>query len=667
MKKIILCLAAVAAFTACTKDDTTTPADGNKDLVLTFEAGTSATEEEVGKASRAGYDGLKSIWHAGDEVGLTIDANNINLHFTQESGSLASDGTRVRYTGSVNNSVSGNVTATAYFPYNAGTSVSGQTITTSFPATQPYVASGYKGLPLFAKYTGDYSALSLQFKNLFSVVKLTLNKGVSLPATVNLQKIYFKGNNNENISGAMVVDMSGATPVVSHTGTGKTVMLDLGAGVELTTVPKTFYIAVPAINYANGYSFTFITDQGQVTKSAKNTGANYAVNKIYAAPALTINSLSLVSIPDPNLRNVLEQLGLISILDPLNGLVSITTAGLQAVSLDISGKNIADLTGLSNFPALVTLKAGNNNLVSVDLSKLTLLTNLDLSANQLTSLNLAANTALLSLNLSGNQLTGLNLAANVALLDLDVSSNALTSLDLHNNILLTSLKVYGNPLVTLNISGLTLMTSLFLDSANPATNAISGLTLTIPANATVQNLIATAMTVSPWTAFVCLNNPTIQSIDLSGNVKLLSANVSGNVNLSSLNFSGNLLQTTLRTSGSTLATLNISGMPVLATLYLNTGSTNCINLGTLTVPANATVQNLIADGALVGLVWTRFVCASNPVVKTISLKNIIGLLHVTTTNNTLLTSLNVTGSSITSLTLTQSGNAAGFSVTGLIL
>lgn len=682
MKKRLFPILLVAVAVACSKNDDLAPAGQPGDLVLSIDAGTSVAGEDAADATRAGYDGAKSTWNAGDVIGVSFDTTNKNLQFSQEAGSLSADGTSVRYSGTLVNPISGNVTCTAYYPYSSSATVSGQSITTTFPATQTYnAAGGYKGLPLFATYTGDSKAVKLPFKNLFSVIKLSLAKGSALTGTVKLQSIVFQGNNGETVAGAMTVNMSGSTPVVSYTGTGKTIKLDCGDGVTLTTTPQIFYIAVPAIHYTKGYSFSFITDKGQVTKSAKNSGVQYAVNKVYAAPALTIDNLTITTaIPDEALRDALKNLGLISVLDDDLGKVSITTAGLQAASLDISGKEIADLTGLSNFPALVSLTAGNNKLTSVDLSKLTLLTNLDLSNNQLSTLNLSANTKLLtlnvssnkltaldlskdllltSLNVSGNKLATLNLAANTALLTLDVSTNLLTALDLSKNVLLTSVKCSGNALVTLNISGLNALGALYLNTSNN----IASLKLTVPTNATVQNLIAEGLTGSLWTSFECLSNTTIKTISLKNNVKLLSVTATGNTALTSLDVSGNTLQTTLRVYGSTLTTLNFSGLKALTGLYLNSGGSNCISLLTLTIPSSATIKNIIADGALLVGTWTRFACASNATIQTISLKNNVGLLGVTLTNNTALTSLVITGSGLGLVGVSQSGNATGFAVT----
>lgn len=492
MNKFLLCLFGVAAV-ACSKEEVTTPA-ATKGYPLSFGAGTTVLDE---LESRAGYDGVKSIWHAGDALGVSFGVGNNNLQFTQDAGSLSGDATSATYSGTLNSPITGTVTATAYFPYSASASVSGTTITTTFPSTQTYFAGGYKGMPLFAKYTGDIAALKFQFKNAFSILRIPLSKSASISGAVNLRKIVFQGNNNETVSGAIAVNMSGATPVVSYTGAGKTITLDCGSGVVLTTTDQYFYIAVPAINYTKGYSLTFFTDQGQQTKSAKATGANYVANMVYKTTPLALDKLSQVSvILDVNLRNALKGLGLITIIDNVTGVVGITAAGLLATSIDVSGKDITVLAGIENFPALLSL---------------------------------------------------------------DVSGNDLTSIDLSKNLLLTTVKCYGNELVTLNISGLKALVTL---------NLINGL--------------------------------------------------------------------------------------------------NSINLSKLTIPAAAKIENLIADGTVLSS-WTSFSCMGNPHIKTISLKNCIGMLQVTATNNNQLTSLNVTGSGLTSLGVTTSGNASGFTVTGLVL
>ncbi len=550
MKKILLCggLAAVL-FAACSEDPAVSPADA-RGYKVSFRAGTEQTDADRG--SRAGYDGVKSVWHAGDELGVTFGADNNNLKFTQTDGTLADDGTSVEFEGTLNQPLTGNVSAVAYFPYSATASVSGQTVTTDFPATQNYVESGYKGLPLFGRYDGDIEAMQFRFRNLFSVIKISLAKDASVTGTLMLRSIEFTGNNNETVSGAMSVDMSGSTPAVTYSGTGKTITLDCGSGVELNATPKAFYIAVPALNYSRGYTLTMKTDQGQLTKKVKLMGADYAANTIYATPDLAVKDLvTPFIILDANLRGLLEGLGLIDVLDPLTGSVSVTALGLAATSIDLSGGDISVVAGLGNFPNLATLNVSNNNLASLDVSANPLLATLNCSGNQLTSLDVTHNPLLATLDCSGNQLVSLDVTSNPALLTLDCSTNLLTSVDVHSNTLLTTLKCYGNTLTTLNISNLPALVNLGLVNG---TNSIALKVLTVPAAATVRNLVSDG---GIWLTFECKNNPTIQTISLKNNAALASLTVTGNVSLTSLDLTNTPLLLAYTASG------NASGFKVV--------------------------------------------------------------------------------------------------------
>lgn len=191
--------------------------------------------------------------------------------FKQTAGTLTADGTSVRYAGSLVQPLTGEVLCVAYYPYAADAVVSGKVVTTVFPDTQLYLAGGYKDLPLFASYS---DALKLQFRNLFSVIKLSVAKDPLGGAPAKLQRIVFQGNNEETVAGPLTVDMSGSTPVVSFTGNGKRITYDCGEGVELSTMPQIVYIAIPSIEYSKGYSFNFKTDQGQMKKTARSGGTS---------------------------------------------------------------------------------------------------------------------------------------------------------------------------------------------------------------------------------------------------------------------------------------------------------------------------------------------------------------------------------------------------------
>ena len=154
-------------------------------------------------------------------------------------------------------------------------------------------------------------------------------------------------------------------------------------------------------------------------------------------------------IPDPNFEQALIDLGYDTA--PIDG--QVLTANIEDVTnLDVSSKNIADLTGIEGFTALTELICRGNQLISLDLSNNLALSVLGLSANELTSLDVSNNIALTQLDCTGNELTNLNVTNNTALGYLECRYNDLASLDLSNNILLYQLECYGNQLTNLDMT-----------------------------------------------------------------------------------------------------------------------------------------------------------------------------------------------------------------------
>ena len=87
--------------------------------------------------------------------------------------------------------------------------------------------------------------------------------------------------------------------------------------------------------------------------------------------------------------------------------IQVSEASAFNESIDCSGINISNLTGIEGFTALAELYCNFNNLTSLDVSQNTALTELHCGENQLTSLNVSANTALTYLSCGDNQLTSL--------------------------------------------------------------------------------------------------------------------------------------------------------------------------------------------------------------------------------------------------------------------
>jgi Leucine-rich repeat (LRR) protein len=176
-------------------------------------------------------------------------------------------------------------------------------------------------------------------------------------------------------------------------------------------------------------------------------------------------------VPDDNFENYLEANGM------GNGIANddyVTTANINTVTtLNVSSKNIADLTGIEDFNALEDLRCHINQLTSLnvtqnsaltvlhayqneisalDVSLNTNLTDLRCNNNLLTTLDVTQNTALVKLHNYSNQLTTINVTLNTALQQLYSNNNQLTSIDVSQNTTLTHFYSYNNPLGSLDVT-----------------------------------------------------------------------------------------------------------------------------------------------------------------------------------------------------------------------
>ena len=147
-------------------------------------------------------------------------------------------------------------------------------------------------------------------------------------------------------------------------------------------------------------------------------------------------------IHDNNFEQALIDLGYDDTLDDF--VLTENIAGLD--SLDVSNKEISDLTGIKDFTALTVLNLKSNQLTSLDVTANTALTSLNCENNQLTILDVSSNTSLIDLQCENNQLTTLDVSTNTALTILTCNDNQLTSLDVSVNTALTSLEVHNNQL-----------------------------------------------------------------------------------------------------------------------------------------------------------------------------------------------------------------------------
>lgn len=175
-------------------------------------------------------------------------------------------------------------------------------------------------------------------------------------------------------------------------------------------------------------------------------------------------------IPDDNFEQALIDLG--HDTPPLND--SITTANILSIKvLDVSNKNISDLTAIEDFTSLEDLNCQFNSLTSLNVSYNTKLYNLNCFENQLDILDVSNLTSLqyllcynnkltkiilgenhpefISLNCRGNKLISLDVSKQTGLLWLLCSGNEISTLDVSLNTLLRNLDCSNNKLIELNV------------------------------------------------------------------------------------------------------------------------------------------------------------------------------------------------------------------------
>jgi hypothetical protein len=157
-----------------------------------------------------------------------------------------------------------------------------------------------------------------------------------------------------------------------------------------------------------------------------------------------------VHIPDANFKAAL--LAIPGIDTNEDGEIQESEAAAYTGQINVSGKEISDLTGIEYFTSTTTLKCQNNQLTNINISNNTKLTILECDNNQLTSLDVSKNTSLSKLNCSSNQLTNLDISNNTDLTELYCGNNQLTNLDVSNNTSLDMLICYDNQLTNLDVS-----------------------------------------------------------------------------------------------------------------------------------------------------------------------------------------------------------------------
>lgn len=382
---------------------------------------------------------------------------------------------------------------------------------------------------------------------------------------------------------------------------------------------------------------------------------------ILAVATITVSAFSNnplsknVYLPDSIFKSLL--LANLDINTDADSNISVVEATAFGGLIDVSGQDIADLTGIEFFTNLTGLNCSNNKLNELYLGRNEALTTLNCSINNLTILDININTALTAVACDNNLIAELDVRTNTMLTTLTCSNNQLSSLDLSKNPVLTTLDCTNNSNLTcIKTTDAQNKSNWTKDlSANYNTDCAGSDNVYIPdvnfKQALVDNIlintdqdteisIAEAMAydsivdvsglnIRSMTGIAYFTNIThlkcslnlLRNLDISKNTALDSMECSNN-QLRKLDLSNNADLTYLNCQGNQLTNFSIASNVNLTYLNMTTNNLKSISLGN-----NTALKNL-------NLSFNE-------------------LESIDVSNNTLLTDFNCVGNQITTLNLSQ--------------
>jgi ELWxxDGT repeat protein len=441
--------------------------------------------------------------------------------------------------------------------------------------------------------------------------------------------------------------------------------------INITTVTMNSHTPLDMSNSGFAFSSSYMDDSSSIYYHSYTSGTNLVVpagaseayrfasvwkdfGTIVEAPQLLYTA-----IPDANFEKALFDQG----IDTVNGDKQVLTSAISVItSLDISNKNISDLTGIEGFRALHYLYCNQNQLTSLNMNDLPALNFLNCASNQLTGLNLNL-LGLNYLNCSNNQLTSLNLNSLPMLVDLNCSNNQLTSLNYKSMYSLRSLYCQVNSLTSLDLSGFRA-----LDKLNCSNNQLNGIDLYgLPAlnevNCSNNQLTSlnfydlpalnflncagnqlTSLNVdglADLTSFYCGGNQ-LTSLNLSMLKDLLDLDCVGN-QLTSLNVSASTELWSLKCTGNGLTSLDVSGCTDLRYLHCRNNQLTRLDLtGLKYLTTLECLQNSLTSLDLNGLTaLSDLNCRSNELTS-LDLSGLAALQNLFCDQNPSLTCITVT-------------------------
>ena len=245
MKKTLLWGAIASLFFAsCSKNELVEAVESSCDFVA-----------QLADVSRTELDGTAVIWNAEDELTIFTKTEH-NRHYKVKT--LSDDGRTatfgfVNYTGTSNGTISANY---AVYPYDAQATLNGDVISTVIASEQQYNAE--KVDLSYALMAAKSENNSFAFVNAGALMRFNVSKSELIPDSYTLNSIKLSSAAN-NIAGDVTIDLSAESrAIVASTGTKEITLTAINQ--QITTEAKAFYVALPAVSFADKdltVTFTF--------------------------------------------------------------------------------------------------------------------------------------------------------------------------------------------------------------------------------------------------------------------------------------------------------------------------------------------------------------------------------------------------------------------------
>ncbi len=261
-------------------------------------------------------------------------------------------------------------------------------------------------------------------------------------------------------------------------------------------------------------------------------------------------------IPDSNFENALTA------YDDIQGDNQVPTLAIDTVTvLDVSSRQITDLTGIQDFHSLIKINARSNQISSVDLRKNYFLEWLLIDNNLLQNLDFHGNPHLTTLSVSSNQLTGLDLSPVPNLSYLACSYNNLTNLDVSHTTGLVYLYATYNQISSIDVTVLPSLFRLTL-SGNPVSQ------LDVSQN---PRLFQLELNRTPLTQIDISNNPNLQWFSAwESHLQNLDATANSQLSRINIRYIDSLQWVDLRNGNNTAVTeFHATSCPALTCIFVD--------------------------------------------------------------------------------------------------